>query len=201
MDNLKVALLSPLFHPVHSVFQKAICNDQFLNFRCPFINPESSDLTIETLHHGSLKDTNSSMNLKRLIDGSKCSFCCIEFCHGGDSGNMGIALILQDRRPIDECPRSIQFRRHLCQFELYGLKFGDGTAELYPLLGIVQGRIKAACPIPTAAAPTDIRNTSRVFMAILNPSPTFPKGFLSAQSNDQTSVPQYHGVPSSSFFW
>src|SRR4030042_3005546 len=66
---------------------------------------------------------------------------------------MGPASIFHDRCPVDERPGSVQFRGHVCQFELYGLESNDRAVELRPLSGVTQSGIKRSLADPDGCRP------------------------------------------------
>ena len=83
---------------------------------------------------------------------------------------------------IDQQTGGFDFRRHIGELELNGLKFADGLAELLALLGVFHGGVEAPCAMPSASAAMEMRPPSRIFKLPMKPSPSSPRRFSSGNA-------------------
>ena len=82
------------------------------------------------------------MNLHRFVGHAHGHFSRVELGHAGLAGDARVVVARGDGAVGEPCgairqqARGFDFRGHIGELELDGLKFGDGLAELLALLGI-----------------------------------------------------------------
>ena len=116
-------------------------------------------------------------HLHRLVDHHLGVLSGVELGHRGLAGDARRALVLGPGGPVDEQRRGVDRHRHVGERGLRHLKVAEGRAEhdlAAARAGTASARARRANP--SAAAPTVERNTSRVAMATLKPSPGAPTG-------------------------
>ena len=119
-------------------------NDQALNFAGAFADGAELDVAIKLFGGIVFDEAVAAVDLDALVGDADSDFAGEEFGHAGFAGEAHIFLIGEPGGLIDEQTSGFDLRGHVGEFELDGLKIGDGFAELLALLGVVSGGFEGA---------------------------------------------------------
>src|SRR5260221_7875272 len=119
--------------------EKLAGDDQFLDFASAFADGAEFDVAVELFGGIILDEAVATVDLHAFVGDADGDFTGEKFGHARFARETERFLIRVPSGLIDEKARSFHFRGHVGEFELNGLKFTDGLAELLALLGIAGG--------------------------------------------------------------
>ena len=149
-------------------------DDELLDLGRPLVDAQRAHAAVEALDGAAAHDAEAAVELHGAVDDALRGLGGEHLRHR-DLGLARALRVLRPRRARDEQARGLELRRHLG--ERRPARAGARRAACRTARASSRARAPRrapAAPMPTAAAPTDVRKTSSVPSARRSPCPTSP---------------------------
>src|SRR4030095_11117979 len=137
--------------------QELAGDNQFLDFRGPFINSQRANVAIQTLNHASPDPARAPMNLPRAVNTAAGCFSSKNLCFARFARHTAAVCVFEVSSTVNKKTSGIEFSGHVGQLFLNQLVRGEQNTKPPSNRRITQCFIESA-PSPPAGGCTHARS-------------------------------------------
>src|SRR6266852_5997174 len=136
---------TPKRHRLKPVLLKQVARDDLaLDLAGAFVDRDDAGVAVHALDVGLARIADAAVNLHRFIDYAIHHFAGVEFGLRRRRAQLARMRVLQPRGVVHQAARRFDFRLHIRQHPLNGLKLADSFPKRAALLGVLHGFFQRA---------------------------------------------------------